>query len=323
MKIAILGGGSCFALDFARLLHSSGIEHFGIGRSKPKSAPFWLLDHHYRYWDLHLVNQLDAVMGVLDTECPDIIVNWCAQGEGASSFTDYAPDFFMTNTVALVRLVLELQKRSYLRRFVQIGSSEVYGSTEKPAKETDCLRPTSPYSASKAAFDHYLDSMWRTAKFPMNIVRPSNCYVEGQQLHRIIPKAIVFALTGRKLPLHGGGKAQKSYLHARDLSKAIMAVIERAAPGASYNVAPTSSISIGALVGFVAETCGVSFDELVEESPDRVGQDAKYLLDATAIARDCGWTMTVGLARGLEGMVSWVRKYPELLTMPTTYEHRR
>ncbi len=322
MKVAILGGGGCFALNFARHLSECGIEHFGIGRSPTKHPAFWQVDHHYRYWALHLVDQLPAVMALLDDERPDVIVNYAAQGEGAASFGENAPDFFRTNTWGLCRVAFELLKRSYVKRFVQIGTSELYGSTERPAKETDPVNGSSPYAISKQAFDQILEVMFRIHGFPMNIVRPSNCYTEGQQLYRVIPKAIVCALSGKKLPLQGGGKAQKSYLHATDLSRAVLDVIEKAPLGRIYNVAPSSPISIRALVGHVAEACGVSFEELVEEVPDRVGQDAKYWLDAIAIAKDCGWTQTISIGRGLDRMVAWARKYPEILTMDTSYTHR-
>lgn len=320
MKVAILGGGGCFALNFARLCNERGIDHFGIGRSK-KFPPFWEIEHHYRYWKLHLVTELPAVLAVLGTERPDVIVNFAAQGEGAASFGDNAPDFFRTNTWALSRLVLGLKDAPYLKRFVQIGSSEVYGSTDSPAKESDPLRESSPYAISKGAFDKYLLSMYRTAQFPINIIRPSNCYTPGQQLYRVIPKAIVCALAGKKLPLQGGGVAQKSYLHATDLSRAILDVIEKATMGEIYNVAPAGPISIHALVTKVAETCGISFEELVEVVPDRVGQDAKYHLDATKIAAQCGWVQTIGITKGIESMVTWARQYPEIVEMDTSYRH--
>ena len=261
-------------------------------------------------------------MAILDTERPDVVVNFAAQGEGAASFAENAPDFFVTNTVALVRLVLELQKRSYLKRFIQIGSSEVYGSPEVPAKETDLLNPTSPYSVSKAAFDLYLQSMFRTASFPMNIIRPSNCYTDGQQLYRVIPKTIICALTGKKLQLHGGGKAQKSYMHAYDLSTAVLKVIEQDRIGTIYNVGPDEPVTIRSLVGLIAIACKMKFDDLAEDAPDRVGQDAKYHLDMTEIKK-LGWQQEIPLYLGIQQMVAWVKAFPELLTLPTTYEHRR
>lgn len=321
MKIAILGGGGAFALNFARVCHERGIQHFGIGRSQPL-RPFWVVHHHYPYRVLHLVDQLDAAIAVLDTERPDVIVNFAAQGEGAASFGENAPDFFRTNLWGFSRLILGLQNRDYLRRFVHIGSSEVYGSVDRPAKETDDLRPSSPYAISKAAFDQYLNTMAKVHHFPMNIVRPSNCYTPGQRLHRVIPKAIICAFKKEKLRLEGGGKAQKSYLHATDLSRAIFDVIDRAPLGKTYNVGPASPIAIRTLVSAVADACDVSFDDLAMDVPDRIGQDAKYHLDATEIAKDCGWTQTINILRGLETMVRWVNDYPELLTMNTSYQHR-
>ena len=321
MKIALIGGGGCFALNFARYCDREGIEVLGIGRTGPKHAPFWLAPPGFLFWQLHLVTQLPAILSVLDTVRPAVIVQFAAQGEGAASFGENAPDFFQTNTVALSQLVVALRKRDYLRRFVQIGSSEVYGSPEKPSHESDCLKPTSPYSVSKAAFDQYLESVHRTSLFPMNIIRPSNCYTEGQQLYRVIPKTILCALKGEKLKLHGGGRAVKSYLHADDLSRAILDVIELGTVGSIYNVGPDEPISIRDLVSNIADACGVSFDSLVEEAPDRTGQDARYHLDSGAI-KALGWKQRIGLDEGLPRMVDWVKRFPELLTMDTTYRHR-
>lgn len=322
MKIAILGAGGCFALNFARLLEDKGIECFGLGRSGPKAAPFWLAPKNYKFWELHLVDQLYQALKILDELKPDVIVNFAAQGEGAASFGDNAPDFFRTNTWGLCRLGVELKKRDYLQRFVHISTSELYGSVDKPAKENEDGKGMSPYAISKQAFDDYLEGLFRIHQFPMNIIRPSNCYTPGQQLYRVIPKTIVCALSGKRLELHGGGKAMKSYLHATDLSKAILDVIEKGTLGKIYNCGPSGPITIKALVSHVAEACGVMWDELVDEVPDRTGQDGRYWLDSGELAKDTFWTPTIGLAKGLEGMVQWVKSYPELLTMDTNYIHR-
>ena len=321
MRIGILGGGSCFALNLAKHLSECSIDHFGIGRSPRKPPAMWPVEHHYRYYQGHVVDQLPTVMAILDTERPDVIVNIAAQGEGAASFGANAPDFFRTNAFGLSRLVLELQKRDYLARFIQIGSSEVYGSPDHAALESDLLEPTSPYSISKAAFDQYLQSMWRTQKFPMNIIRPSNCYTPGQQLHRIIPKAIICALKGEKLPLHGGGMAQKSYLHATDLSHAILQIAEAGRMGQIYNVGPDAPVTIRSVVELVAKACDVDFSALVDEAPDRMGQDARYYLNCDKM-KDMGWKQTISLEAGIEDMVDWVLAFPELLKMDTSYKHR-
>jgi dTDP-glucose 4,6-dehydratase len=318
VKVALLGGGNVYALNLAAHLHAHGIEHFGIGRSPRKPQAMWA-QHHYRYYQAHLVSQLPAVMAWLDTERPDVVVNFAAQGEGQGSFGDRADLFYQTNTLALARLVEQLRHRDYLRRFVQIGTSELYGSVTAPSKESDALVPSSPYAVSKAAFDQHLAIMYRVHGFPCNVVRPSNAYCRGQQLHRIIPKAIICALRHEKLQLQGGGRAEKSYIHASDLSRAVMLVAEKAPMGEVYNCGPCLPNSIASVVALCAEACGVPFDELVQITGDRVGQDGRYHLDSRKLAA-LGWSQQIPLAEGISDMVEWIKANPEILQMPTDWE---
>src|SRR4026207_855487 len=109
------------------------------------------------------------------------------------------------------------------------------GSVSHATKEDEPIKPTSPYAASKVAFDMYLESVHKYLKFPMNVIRPSNAYCPGQLLHRVIPKTILCGLTGQKLPLQGGGRAEKSYIHARDLGRAVHLAAEKAGLGTTNN----------------------------------------------------------------------------------------
>src|SRR3990167_1821753 len=219
-KWAVLGSGGCFGQHLVSHLLSLGHEVIGIGRS-PKKPECFSLGIEYPYYAYHITYELDYVMRVLDQFQPDVICSFAAQGEGAASFDprDYWR-FYETNSMGLARLVGELQQRFY-GRFIQIGTSELYGSVQSPAKETDPINPSSPYAASKAAFDWHLMAIHKTNGFEMNIIRPSNAFCRGQQLHRVIPRALLCAAKGEKLPLHGGGRSKKSYLHADDLSRAI------------------------------------------------------------------------------------------------------
>ena len=220
---AVLGGGGSFGLHTSKYLldHADPAKVIAVGRNLPKDECFTLGigdgDPRYSYHAYHVNYELDLLMELLDREKPQVIINFAAQGEGATSLK-HSWRYFETNCVALVKLTEQLQSRDYLERFIQIGTSELYGSVEHAAKEDEPIKPTSPYAASKAAFDMHLMSVHRFLKFPMNIIRPSNAYGPGQQLHRVIPKTVICGLTGRKLPLHGGGRAEKSYIHNRDLA---------------------------------------------------------------------------------------------------------
>lgn len=323
MKVALLGGGNVYALNLARYLDELGISHFGIGRTGPKKKPFWQVQHDYEFYELHLIRDLPIVLDLLDSERPDIICNFAAQGESAASFGEHTDYFYATNTLGLVRFAEALKGRAYLKRFIQAGTSEVYGSVASPSKETDPVRPTSPYAISKAAFDLHLQVMHRVHRFPVNILRPSNCYCPGQQLHRIIPRTVCCALSGEKLQLQGGGAARKSYMHARDLSRAVIAVIENGTPGAVYNCGPRDPISIRDLVEVVVAECGKELSDVAVMAQERVGEDSVYWLDSSAIEMDTGWSQSVPLVDGIKEMVQWVRTYPEIMDMDSTYRIRR
>jgi dTDP-glucose 4,6-dehydratase len=324
---AILGGGGSFGIHTASyLLDNANPEKvIGIGRNPLRSPAFSLsIDKRegYEYYARHITYELDLLLEVLDREKPEIIVNYAAQGEGAVSWK-HSWRFFETNSMALARLVEELMKRDWLERFIQIGTSEMYGSVDHAAKEDEPIKPSSPYAASKVAFDMYLMSVSRFLNFPMNILRPSNAYCPGQLLHRVVPKAILSGLIGEKLPLHGGGKAEKSYIHARDLARAIHLVVEGGPLGTTYNVGPAEPTSIRRVVELCAEAVGVPFEQLCTVTGDRIGQDSRYWLDSSAIKRDVGWEPEIGWREGLGEMVAWAREHlDELKAAPRDYTLR-
>jgi dTDP-glucose 4,6-dehydratase len=314
---AILGAGGSFGIHtaFYLLRHAEPKKVIGIGRNPLRPEPFSLnIDKQpgYTYHAFHITYELDSVMEVLDRERPQVIVNYAAQGEGAVSWRK-SWRFYETNAMALARLAEELMHRDYLERFIQIGTSELYGAVDFAAREDTPIRPTSPYAVSKAAFDMHLLSIHKILKFPMNIIRPSNAYCPGQLLHRVIPKAVVCGLTGRKLPLQGGGRVEKSYIHARDLARAIHLVAETAPLGAVYNAGSKAPTSIRRVVELTAEALRIPFEELCEIADERPGQDARHWLDSSALRRDVGWEPQIGWTDGLAEMVAWGRKYLDQL----------
>jgi len=325
----ILGGGGSFGIHtaFYLLQNAKPKRVVGIGRNLLRPEPFSLgIDQQpgYEYLAYHVTYELDLLLEQLDRIRPEVIVNFAAQGEGAVSWKN-SWRFFETNSMALARLCEELMKpeRKWLERFIQIGTSEMYGSVSHAAKEDEPIKPSSPYAASKVAFDMHLMSIHKFLKFPMNIIRPSNAYCPGQLLHRVVPKAILCGLTGQKLPLQGGGKAEKSYIHARDLGRAIHLVAEKAPLGTVYNAGPKEPTSIRRVVELCAEALGMPFEQLCEMAPDRLGQDSRYWLDSSAIRKDVGWEPQIGWREGLAEMVAWGRKYlPELRKANTNYVMR-
>lgn len=328
---AILGGGGSFGTHCAlHLLAIPGAKQVvGIGRNPLRDPAFTLgveRQPDYEYRAFHIYHEQDLLLDYLDELQPDVIINFAAQGEGAVSWSN-SWRFFETNCVALAKLVEALSKRQWwcsdrASRFIQIGTSELYGSVDVPASEDAPIVPSSPYAASKAAFDMHLISLFRATGFPMNIIRPSNAYGPGQLLHRVIPRALLCALTREKLPLHGGGRAKKSYLHARDLAYAIQLVADSAPFGEVYNVGPDAPVSILEVVETCANETSVPLNELIEIVGERQGQDAQYWLDSSKIKR-LGWEQKIPFTVGVADTANWVRSnFDVLRKTPTTYTLR-
>jgi dTDP-glucose 4,6-dehydratase len=314
----ILGGNGVFGVHtaFYLLEHAEPRKVICVGRNPEKPPAFTLDlgkgDARYAYHQIHVVHEQDRLFELFDRERPEVVISYAAQGEGAASWKS-SWRFYETNATALARMTEDLMKRDYLERWIQIGTSELYGSVDTPSDEEAPIRPSSPYSASKAAGDLHLLAISNVLKFPMNIIRPSNAYAPGQQLHRVIPRAVVCGLTGQKLPLHGGGRAEKSYIHARDLGRAIHLVSEKAPLGRVYNAGPAEPISIRALVEEVARALEIPFEQLCEVTGERLGQDSRYWLDSRAIKRDVGWEPQVSLEAGIKEMVAWGRDHLDYL----------
>jgi dTDP-glucose 4,6-dehydratase len=319
----LLGGGGVFAVHFAKyLLEKRGSDKVVcVGRNPPAAPPFTLDvgkgDARYSFRQIHIVFEQDRLFELFDKEKPEVIVNFAALAYATSWDKSYR--YYETNVVALARICEELMRRDYLDRFIQIGTSELYGSTPTAVTEDAPLHPTSPYAVSKMAADLHLETLWAVRKFPMNIIRPSNAYGPGQLLYRLLPRAVYCALTGQKLPLQGGGVARKSYMHAADLAHAIWLIAAKARKGRLYNAGPDLPATIRELVELVAEETGVPFERLVEITPGRVGEDDQYWLDSTRITTELGWKPTIGLREGIRDMVAWGRKYIDQLPPPTDF----
>jgi len=314
----LLGGGGVFAVHFAKyLLEETSAERvICVGRNPPRSPAYTLDvgkgDTRYAYHQVHIVFEQDRLFELFDREKPEVIVNFAALAYATSWEKSYR--YYDTNVVALAHMCEDLMKRDYLKRFIQIGTSELYGSVGGPVAEDSPVQPTSPYAVSKLAGDMHLDTLWKVRKFPMNIIRPSNAYGPGQLLYRVLPRAVYCGLTGRKLPLEGGGTVKKSYIHARDLARAIWLIGEKAPFGRTYNAGPAEPSSIRSLVDMVADSLGMAPDALYQISPGRVGEDQQYWLDSSLIKRDLGWEPQISLKAGIADMVAWGRKYLEYLS---------
>lgn len=304
MKVCVVGGGGCFGLDTTQYFLNRGHEVLGVGRNPPKSPPFSLSiqSPRYKYRALHIGYELDLLMELLDEEKPEVIVNYAALAEVPLSWK-HPEKYYETNVTAHVKWAKELSKRTWLRKFIHVSTSELYGSNDHPVTEDAPIRCSSPYAVSKAAFDLHLMTI---KDLDWSIIRPSNAYCPGQLLHRVIPRAVVSGLFNQKMPLHGGGHVRKSYLHATDVSKGIETLIN--APSGVYNCGADEPTKIRDVVAEVAGRFGKSLEEFCEITEGRKNEDACFWIDSTKL-KSLGWRPSINLSVGISTMIEWGLKY--------------
>ena len=321
----ILGGGGFVGVRLAQYLMDNfpDVRVVAIGRNPERpeafAVPPRLRYGRYEYRQLHLVSQTDQVLALLESERPSVIVNVAAQSEEAASWTR-SWRFFETNTLALAKLVEPLIGRPWLSKWIQVGTAGVYGHPPGSVTEDRPLHPSTPYAVAKAAADWYLLSVSQVQRFPVNILRPSNLYGPGQHLHKIIPKAILCALLGRTLALHGGGLASKSYLYVEDFARAISLVAEKGPPGKAYNCGSSDRVTVRDVVQLIFDKIGASFKELVQVAPGRMGPDSASSVDSSLIAADLGWSPQISLEKGVDETIAWAKLHLDFLkTQPSEF----
>ena len=327
-KIVVLGANSFSGQDFVDLLlDNPANEVLGISRSPERSALFLRYKlrsetRAYRYFQIDLNQQMPELLQLLDTERPQYIVNFAAQSEVAPSW-EYPEQWFQTNCVALARLVNHLRTCDYLERYLHISSPEVYGTCVGRVDENAPINPSTPYAASKAAADFLLQTYLRQCGFPLVTVRATNVYGARQQLFKIIPRSVIYIRLGRRTPLHGGGRAVKSYIHIRDVSRGELAVLERGQTGQIYHLSPDAGIAVRDVVRTISEQMGQRFEDVVEVVDERPGQDAAYVIDSTRARTELGWTPCIGFDDGIAEVIDWIdQNWSDIETHPLEYQHK-
>ena len=312
MKYLLLGGAGVFALHTAKyLLEQKDTELVVcIGRNQVKNPAFNLNigknDKRYIFKACHIVYEQDFLCEYFDEYKPDFVINFAALAYATS--WDKSFRYYDTNVTAVSKICEYLSNKSYLKKFLQIGTSVLYGPVDKPVDENYPINPTSPYSISKLAADMHLETMFKVRNFPMNIIRPSNGYGSGQLLYRIVPKSAYLILKGEKFPLEGGGRVKKSFMHCRDIARAIYMILHKGKMGEIYNAGVDEPISMKEIVEKVVKCLGKDFDSSVNLTEGRIGEDSQYWLSSKKLFNDTGWKPEITIDQGIKETVDWVKE---------------
>ena len=267
---------------------NEGFYVYGVDKQTYASNPHFLPDllAHPRFrYDNCDINEIERLV-----DC-DYVINTAAETHVDNSIVKN--DVFLKSNINGVHHLLTLiqEKGMYSKpTLLHFSTDEVYGDIiEGSHYETDLLKPSNPYSATKAAADMLVLAWARTYNIPYVIVRPTNNYGIGQYVEKLIPKSVKYLTLGRKIDLHDKGLPRRTWLHVSDTAAAVMKIIESGVKNDIYNISGNYEESNLVVVQKIMDLYGgiTAYDEHLTELK-RPGQDVRYSIDDTKL-KALGW----------------------------------
>ncbi len=323
MKLLVTGGCGFIGSAVVRLALAKGHEVVNVDKltyaANPANLPGAEANPAYSFEKADICDRAEMDR-IFAAHRPDAVMHLAAESHVDRSI-DGPGDFIRTNLVGTFTL-LEAARAHWSRlegaakaafRFHHISTDEVFGALGPEGKFTEetPYDPNSPYSASKAGSDHLARAWGETYGLPVLVTNCSNNYGPYHFPEKLIPLIILNALAGKPLPVYGKGENVRDWLFVEDHAAALLLVVEKGAPGETYNIggnAEARNIDIvRALCRLLDERKpeGAPHDRLIEFVADRPGHDFRYAIDAAKIGRELGWAPTVTLHEGLARTVDW------------------
>jgi len=307
MKLLVTGGLGFIGSNFCRHILAThpdyelvNVDKVGIG-ANPASLHDLENDNRYQFIKGDICNP--ALIHKVITHV-DAVVNIAAETHVDRSIAD--PYTFLQNNVVGTYTIIEgIRKHNPKARMVQVSTDEVYGTAvEGSFSEQDPLRPSNPYSASKAAADMFVLSYCKTFKLNASITRCTNNYGPYQMPEKLIPKTIICALKELSIPVYGTGTNIRDWLYVQDHCGAIETVLDKGVAGEVYNVSAKNEITN---IEIVKKILGIlqKPESLIAFVEDRPGHDTRYSLDSSKLTAQLGWTPKFSFEDALHSTVQW------------------
>ncbi len=253
---------------------------------------------------------------------PDAVVHFAAESHVDRSI--HSPEPVIRTNLNGTFALLEAARRQGVHRFLHVSTDEVYGSLEDPleADENYQLKPSSPYSASKAGSDLIALGYFTTYKLPVVVTRASNNYGPFQFPEKLIPLMISNALENRELPVYGDGMQVRDWLFVDDHCRALLSVLNGGRLGEIYNVGGSLSLPNIEVIRRILEITGKP-ESLMRRVTDRPGHDRRYALSSEKLMRETGWKPQMPFVQGLAETVRWYAENGEWLSRVRSGEYRK
>ena len=313
MRLLVTGGAGFIGTNFLRYaLAQDGVERLvavDLLTYAGNYANLSDLESHPRFRFVRAdIADREAMTTLVAEEAIDTLVNCAAETHVDRSIADHWP-FVTTNVDGTLVLLEAVRGRAGFRRFLQVSTDEVFGSIPAGRATEDWpTRPSSPYAASKAAADAFVQAYATTYGLPAVITRSSNNYGPYQFPEKLIPLFVTNALDGQPLPLYGDGMNVRDWIHVEDHCAALWHVLGLpAACGEVFNVSAGREVPNRTVTDLILRQVDRP-PTLVRYVADRPGHDRRYALDASRL-RQAGWEPRRDFEEGLAATVVWYREH--------------
>ena len=338
--VLVTGGNGFIGTNLVRLLVGSGEYHVvNLDALTYAANPLSLADlegdPNYEFVKGNITDR-QLVAALFEKYQPVGIFHLAAESHVDRSILS-GDDFVQTNVVGTYTL-LEAARAYWSElpeelketfRFLHVSTDEVFGSLGQEGYFTEetPYAPKNPYSASKAASDHFVRAFHHTYGLPTVITNCSNNYGPYQFPEKVIPLMILNALSGKPLPVYGDGLNVRDWIYVEDHCKAVKLAFEKGQPGEEYAVGSQNEQKN---IHLVNQICSIldeiappsevhqlreqgleSYSELINFVQDRLGHDRRYAIDPAKIRRELGWQPEVGFEAGLRHTIEWYLSNPK------------
>ena len=234
----------------------------------------------------------------------DAVINFAAETHVDRSIAD--PNAFIQSNIVGTFNILEAERKSNSPlRHIQISTDEIYGDIVQGSfREEDRLKPSNPYSASKAAADMLCDAYYRTYGLDIIITRCTNNFGPFQFPEKLIPKTIIRAQKNLPIPIYGTGENIRDWIYVLDHCHAIDLTLRKGEKGETYNISSGNELSTITVVKKILDILNIP-ENLINYVEDRPGHDIRYSLDSSKIRTKLGWKPKHGFESALENTIKW------------------
>ena len=305
--IFVTGAAGFIGSNFVHYLKSNTYENIVILDKLTYAASTDNLNPHTFPIEIVDIADKKKLERVFQKYRPRFIFHFAAESHVDNSIEDATP-FVETNVTGTLNL-LELSVMYNVEKFHHISTDEVYGALgydDPPFTEETPYNPQNPYSASKAASDHFVTAFGNTYGLPVVITNCSNNYGPRQNKEKLIPKTINNILDGKKIPVYAQGQNIRDWIYVEDHCKAILEVWYGGGVGHKYNIGGECEVANIDLVKTIIRLMGAS-EDLIEFVDDRPGHDLRYAIDNAKIKNTVGFKPQHTLEEGLLKTIDWYK----------------